>query len=158
MLPHMSFGKLLGNVSTDTEDEFPLIWSFPVFSSLLFIAQSFPTLWDPMDCSTPGFPAHHNLLETGQTPVHWISDAIQSSHPLLPSSLSALHLSSIRHVSNELAILIRWPKYWRFSFSISPSNKYSGLISLKIDCFDILAVQGDIWPLIYYCSMTSATG
>ena len=77
-----------------------------------------------MDCSTPGFPVFHSLPEFAQTHVHWVSDAIQSSHPLAPSS--------IRVVSSKLALHIRWPKYWSFSFSIRPPNGYSGLISLEL--------------------------
>ena len=100
--------------------------------------QSCPTLCDPMDCSTPGFPVHHQLLELAQTHVHRIGDAIQPSHPLL--SPPALNLSQ-HQGPNESALHIRWPKYWSFSFSISPSNDYSGLISFRIDWFDLLAVQ-----------------
>ena len=95
-----------------------------------------------MDCSMPHFPLHHHLPEFAQTHVHWVSDTIHLMlcHPLLflPSSFS-----SIRVFSKELALCIRWPKYW--SFSISPSNEYSGLIYFRIDWFD-LAVQG-IWNL-----------
>ena len=76
-----------------------------------------------MDCSTPGFPVHHRLLELTQTHVHQLSDAIQPSHPLRGS---------------ESALCIRWPKYWSFSFSISPSNGYSGLISFRMDWLDLL--------------------
>ena len=89
----------------------------------------------------PGFPVHHHLPELAQTHVHRVSDAIQPSHPLLSPSPPAFNLPSIRVVSNELTLCIRWPKYWSFSFSISPSNKYSGLIYFRIDWFD-LAVQG----------------
>ena len=86
------------------------------------VAQSCPTLCDPIDCSTPGFPVLHHLLEFAQTHVHCVGDAIQPSHPLSPSSPPVLHLSSIRVFSNDLALCIRWPKYWSFSISISPSN------------------------------------
>ena len=95
-------------------------------------------LCDPMDCSTPSLPALHCLLEFAQTHVHWVSDAIQPSHPLLPPFPLVLNLSSIRVFSNESALRIRWPKYWKFSFSISPSNEYSGLISFRIDSIDLL--------------------
>ena len=94
---------------------------------------------DPMDCSTPGFPVLHYLLELAQTPVHWVSDAIQPSHPLPPLSPLGSVFPSIRVFSNELALRIMWPKYW--SYSISPSNEYSGLISFRIDWFDLPAVQ-----------------
>ena len=104
------------------------------------VAQLFPTLCDPMDCSTPGFPVLHQLPEFAQTHVLWVRDAIQPSHPLL-SLLLPLIFPSIRIFSNESALCIRWPKYWSFSFSISPFSKYSGLISFWIDWFDLLAVQ-----------------
>ena len=103
------------------------------------------TLYDPMDCSMPGLPVHHQLAEFTQTHVHRVSDAIQPSHPLSYPSPPALNLSpSIRVFSNELVLRIRWPKYWSFSFSISPSNEYSGLISFRMDWFDLPAVQGTL--------------
>ena len=91
------------------------------------VAQWCPNIWDPMDCNTPGFSVKHQLLETAQTHDYWVGDAIQLSHSLLSPS-SAFHLSSIRVFSNESVLLMRWPKHWSFSFSISPSNEYSGLI------------------------------
>ena len=97
-------------------------------------------LCDPMDCSMSGFLVLHHLLELAQTYVHWVSDAIQPSCTLSSPS-PAFIFPSIRVFSNETALCIRWPKYWGFSFSISPSNKYSGLISFRIDWFDLLAVQ-----------------
>ena len=99
--------------------------------------QSYLTLCDLMDCSTPGFTVLHQLPELTQTHVYWVGDAIQPSHPLclLPSICP-----SIRVFSNEL-VLIRWPKYWSFSFSISLSNEYSGLIYFRMGWLDILAVQ-----------------
>ena len=100
-----------------------------------------PTLWDPMDCSTPGFPVHHQLLDLAQTHVHCVGDANQPSHSLLPLLLPPSIFHIIRVFSNESALRISWPKYWSFSFSISPSNEYSGLISFRIDWFDLLAVQ-----------------
>ena len=95
------------------------------------VIQLCPTLCNPMDCSTPGFPVLYHLLELAQTHVHWVGDAIQSSclyHPLL---LLPSIFPSIRVFSSELALCIRWSKYWSFSFSISPSNEYSGLISFR---------------------------
>ena len=109
---------------------------------------------DPMDCSTPGFLVPHHLLEFAQVHVHCISDTIQPSHPLSPSSSSIF--PSFRVFSNELAICIRWPKDWSFSFSISSSNEYSGLISFRIDWFDLLSVQGTLKSVLqHYSSKTS---
>ena len=105
------------------------------------VTQSCPTLCDPMDCSTPGFPVRHQFPEFAQTHVHWVSDTIQPSHLLSPLLLPSI-FPSIRVFYNESALRISWPKYWSFSFSISPSNAYSGLISFRIDWFDLLAVQG----------------
>ena len=90
-----------------------------------------------MDCNTPGFPVLHYLLEFAQTHVHRVSDAIQPSHSLSSPSPHALIFPSIRVSSNKLAFCIRWPKYWSFSFSTSPSNEYSGLISFRIDFFEL---------------------
>ena len=109
------------------------LWPFVVVVQLL----SHVWLCDPMDCSTLGFPVLHYLPELAQTHVHWVSDVGQLSHPLLPSIFS-----SIRVFSSEAALCIRWPKHW--SFSISPSSEYSGLISFRIDWFDLLAVQGTL--------------
>ena len=105
-----------------------------------------------MNCSTPGLPVHHQLLEFTQTHVPRVGDAIQPSHPLSSPSPPALNLSSIRVFSNEPALCIRWPKYWSFSFSISPYNEYSGLISFRIDWFDLLAVQGTLKSLLQHHS------
>ena len=92
-----------------------------------------------MDCSMPGFPVPHHLPEFAQVHVHWVDDAIQPSHPLLPSSPSPFPASGSFPMSQLPCI--RWPNDWRFRFSINPSNEYSGLISFRIDWFDLLAVQ-----------------
>ena len=102
---------------------------------------------DPMYLSTPGLPVHHQLLEFTQIHAHQVGEAIQPSHPLLSPS-PAFNLASIRIFSNESVLCIRWPKYWSFSFSISPSNEYSGLLSFRIDWFDLLAVQGTLKSLL----------
>ena len=107
------------------------------FSSVI---QLYLTLCNPMNCSMPGLPVHYQLPEFTQTHVHCVSDAIQPSHPLSSPSPPALNLSSIWVFSNESALHIRWPKYWSFSFSISHSNEYSGLISFRMDWLDLLAV------------------
>ena len=106
------------------------------------------TLCNPMDCSMPGSPVLHWILEFAQIHVHWVGDAIQPSHPLLPSSPFAFNLSSIRVFSSELALCIRWPKYQSFIFSISSFNEYLGLISFGIDQFDLLAVQRTLSSLL----------
>ena len=107
------------------------------------VTQSCLTLW-PHGVQHTGFPVHYQLLELALTHVHWIDDAIQPFHPLSPLLLLPSIFPSIRVFSNELVLLIRWTKYWSFSFSISPSNEYSGLISFRIDWFDLLAVQGTL--------------
>ena len=100
-----------------------------------------------MNCSTPGFSVHHYLSEFAQTYIHWVNDAVQPTHPLLPPSYPSI-FPSIRVSSNESAICIRWPKCWNFSFSLSPSNEYSGLIFLRIEWFALLAVQGTLKSLL----------
>ena len=111
-------------------------------ASVSSVAQSCPTLCDPMDCNTPGFPVHHQLLELAQT--HVIESVMPSNHLILchPLLLPPSIFPSIRVFSNESVLHIRWQKYWSFSFSLSPSNEYSGLISFRIDWFDLFAVQG----------------
>ena len=100
----------------------------------------------------PGFPVHHQLLELTQTHVHRIDDAIQQSHPLSSPFLPPLIFTSIRVFSNESVLCIRWPKYWSFSFSISPSNEYSGMISFRIDWLDLLAIQRTLKSLLQHHS------
>ena len=86
------------------------------------VAQLCPTLCDPMNCSTPGFPVHHHLPEFTQIHVHQVGDAIQPSHPLLSPLLLPPIPPSIRVFSNESTLHMRWPKYWSFSFRIIPST------------------------------------
>ena len=107
------------------------------------------SLW-PVDFRMPGFPVVHHLPELAQTHVQWVSDAIHSFCPLSSLSPPVFNLSSIRIFSNELAVHIRWPKYW--SFSVSPSNEYSWLISFKINWFDLLVVQGTLKSLLQHHS------
>ena len=116
------------------------------FSSVL---KSCPSLCDPRYCSMPGFPVHHQLPGFTQTHVHWVSDAIQRSHPLSSLLLPPSIFPSIRVFSNESALHIRWPKYWSFSFNISPSNEYSGLISSRKNWLDLFAVQGTLKSLLH---------
>ena len=105
-----------------------------------------------MDCSTPGLPVLHLLLELAQTHTHQVSDAIQPSHPLSSLFLLSSISPSVRVFSNEPVLCIRLPKYWSFGFSISSSNEYSGLISFRSDWFDPLAVQGNLKSLLQHCS------
>ena len=106
------------------------------------VTQSCPTLCDPMDRSTPGLPVHHQLPELAQTHVHRVGDAIQPSHLCRPLLLLPSIFPSIRVFSSELTLHIRWPKHW--SFSISHSSEYSGLISFRMDWLDLLAVLGTL--------------
>ena len=116
---------------------------------------------DPMDCSMPGLPVHHQLLELTQTHVHWVGETIQPSHPLsspfAPFESYYLHIfPSIRVLSNESALCIKWPKYRSFSFNISPFNEHPGLISFRMDWLDLLAVQGTLKGLLqHHSSKTS---
>ena len=115
------------------------------------VAKLCPILGNLMDCSTPGFPVLHYLQEFAQTHVHWVSDATQPSQPLSSASLFAFKLS--QHQSLFLMswfYVSGWPKYWSFSFRISPSNERSGLISFRIDWFDLLTVQGTFKSLLQH--------
>ena len=109
------------------------------------------TLCYHMNYSPPGFPVHHQLSEFAQTHVHWVGDAIQASHPLSSPS-PTFNLSQIKAFSNESALHIRWPKYWLFSFNISPSSEHPGLISIRMDWLDLLAVQGTLKSLLQHHS------
>ena len=113
------------------------------------VAQSCPTLCDPMNCSTPGLPVHHQLLESTQTHVHWVSDAVQPSHPLSSPSPPAFNLSQHQGLFKSV-LYIWWLKHWSFSFNINPSNEYSGLISFRIDWLDLLSVQGILKSLLQH--------
>ena len=128
------------------------------FTSVQFssVTQSCLTLWNPMDWSTSGFLVHHQLLELTQIHVHWAGEP--SNHLILPCSLLLLPsiFPSTRVFSNELALHIRWPKYWSFSFNISPSSDYSGLISFMMDGLDLLAVHRVLEGLLqHHSSKTS---
>ena len=105
-----------------------------------------------MNRSMPGLPVHHQLLEFTQTHVHRISDAIQPSHPLSSPSPAAPNPSQHQVFSNESTLFMRWPKYWSFSFSISPPNEYPGLNSFRMDWLDLLAVQGTLKSLLQHHS------
>ena len=121
------------------------------------VAQVCPALCDHMDCSMPCCPVPHQLLELTQTHVHQLK--MPSNHLILCCPLLFLPLifPNIRIFSNESLLHIRQPKYWSFSFSISPSSEYSGLISLRIDGFDLLAVQGTLKSLIQHLSSKASS-
>ena len=114
------------------------------------VAQLYPTLCDLMNCSTPGLPVHHQLLELPK--FLSIASVISSNHLNLCRLLLLLPsiFPSIIIFFSESALHSRWPEYWRFSFTISPSNEYSGLISFKIDWFDLLAVQRNLKSLLQH--------
>ena len=120
------------------------------------VSQSCLTLCDPMDCSTPGFPVHHQLLSLLK--LMSIESVMPSNHLILcrPLLLLLSSFPSIRVFSNESVLLIKWPKYWSFRFNISPSNAYSGLISFRMDWLDLLAVQGTLWSLLQHHSSTAS--
>ena len=120
------------------------------------VTQSCPTLCDPMDYSMPGFPVHHQLPEFTQTHVPWVGEAIQPSHPLRPLLLPPSIIPSIRVFSKESVLHIGWPKYWSFSFSISPSNEYWGLISFRMEWLGLLAVQGTLKSLLQHHSLKAS--
>ena len=123
------------------------VWKslLPAFSS---VAQLCLTICNPMDCSTPGFPVHHQLTEHAQTHVHQVGDAIQPLILCFPLLLLPSVLPSSRVFSKESVLCIRWPKYWSFSFNISPSSEHSGLISFRMDWLDLLALQGTLKSLL----------
>ena len=114
------------------------------------VAQSCPTLCDPMNHSTPGLPVHHQLPEFTQTHVH--QSVMQSSHLILCRPLFLLPPipPSIRVFSNESTLRMRWPKYWCFTFSIIPFKEIPGLISFRMDWLDLLAVQGTLKSLLQH--------
>ena len=107
-------------------------------------------LFNHIGCSMPGFSVHHQPPELAQTHVHQVGDAIQPCHPLLSPSPPPSVFSSIRVFSSESVLCIRCPKYWSFSFSISPSNEYSGLISFRMDWLYLFAVQGILKSLLQH--------
>ena len=116
------------------------------------VAQSCPTLCDPMNRSSPGLPVYHQLPESTQTHVHCVGDAIHHLILCCPILLLPSIFPSIRVFSNESALCIRWPKYWSFSFNISPSNEHPELISFRMDWLDVLAVQGTLKSLLQHHS------
>ena len=137
---HSSDGSRFRGDRISLEEAIGLAWKLPL-RCCCSVAKLCPTLCNPIDCSLPGAPFLHYLLEFAQIHVHRVGDAVQPPHLLLfPSPLPSI-FPDITILSSELTLRIRWPKYWSFSFSISPSNEYSGLIFFRIDWFDLPAVQ-----------------
>ena len=116
------------------------------------VTQLCPTLCDTMDCSTPALPVHHQLPEFTQTHVHQVRDAIQQSHPLSSPSPPTFNLSQHQDLFQWVRSSHQVTKYWSFSFNISPSNEYSGLISFRVDWLDLLAIQGTLKSLFQHHS------
>ena len=128
-------------------DREKIIFCWEMSKDFVKVVQSLSYIWlcDPMDCNTPDFPVLHHLPELDQTNVHWVGDAVQPCVILFSSCLQSFPASGS---SNDLALQIRWPKHWSFSFGISPFNEYSGLISFRIDWFDLLTVLGTLKSLL----------
>ena len=120
--------------------------------SVSSVTQSCLTLSNPMDCSMLGLPVHHQLLEFTQIQVHWIGDDIQPFHPLSSPSPPAFNFSQHQGLFKWVSSLDQVAKYWSFSFSISTSNEYSGLISFRMDWLHLLAVQGTLKSLLQHHS------
>ena len=116
------------------------------------VSRSCLTLCNPVDCRMPGFPVHHQLLELAQSHVHWVSDAIQPSLPLSSPSPLAFNLSQHQCLFYWVGSSHQMTKYWSLSFSVSPSNEHSGLISFRINGFDLLAIQGPLKSLLQHHS------
>ena len=133
----------------DISSQFYSHYRMDQFSS---VTQLCPTPCDPMDCSKPGLPVHHQILEFTQ--IMSIESVMPSIHLILchPLLLPPSIFPSIRVFSNASALCIRWPKYWSFSFNISPSNEYSGLISFRMNWLDLLEVQGTLKSLLQHNS------
>ena len=151
MYIHVSLDK---DISGHTLHEEQSLRVHLIISSIQFssVAQSCLTVCHSMNCSTQGLPVHNKLPEFTQTQVHRVSDAISVGNLILcrPLLLLPPTLPSIRVFSNESTLPMRWPKNWSFSFSISPSNEHPGLIFLRIDWLDLLAVQGTLKSLLQH--------
>jgi len=147
----LSLGQFWGS-----PQEMDFIFSLPLSFSCCSVTQSHLTLYDPMGFRRPGFPALYRLPELAQTHIHRVDDATQPFDPLSSLSPPALNLSQYQGLFQWVSSSHQMAKYWSFSFSISPSKEYSGFISLRIDWFDFLRVQGTLKSLLpYHSSKTS---
>ena len=134
-------------------------WKLANMHQCCSVTQLCPIICDHMDCSMIGFPALHCLPEFAQVHVHWhwVSDGTPPSHPMMSFPPSALKLSQHQALlSKESAVWIRWQEYWSFGFSISPPNECSGLISLNVDWFDLLAFQGTLRNMLQHHSLKAS--
>ena len=124
------------------------------FSSVQFssAAQSCPILWDPMSCITPGLPVHPQLPESTQIHVHQVDDTIQPSHPLSFPSPPAFNLSQHQGLFQWVSSSHQVAKVLEFQSHINPSNEHTGLISFRMDCLDLLAVQGTLKSILQHHS------
>ena len=141
----------LGGLQDERRYQNPRMCKFLMYQFSL-VTQSCLTLCDPMDCSTPGSPAHHQLPKFTQTHIHWVGDAIQPSHPLSSPSSPAFNLSQHQDLFQGVGSSHQVAKVLSFSFSISPSNEHSGLICFMVDWLDLLAVQGILNSLLQHYS------
>ena len=139
----LSLGQFWGS-----PQEMDFIFSLPLSFSCCSVTQSHLTLYDPMGFRRPGFPALYRLPELAQTHIHRVDDATQPFDPLSSLSPPALNLSQYQGLFQWVSSSHQMAKYWSFSFSISPSNEYSGLISFRMDWLDLLAVQGTLKSLL----------
>ena len=143
----------LGLIFSESMSGFYDLWCLATECCGYWVAQLCSMFCNPMDCSTPGFPVLHYLREFAQTHVHDDGhESMMSSTICCPLFLLLSIFPTTKVFSNESALLIRWAKYWNFSFSISPSSEYSGLISFKIGSFDLLAVQVTLKSLLQHHS------
>ena len=127
-------------------------WSLSHKAFVVVQSLSCVRLFATLDSSTPGFSVLHYLPEFAETHVYWVGGAIQPSHPLSSPSPPAFDLSQHLGLFQWVSSHIRWPKYWSFIVSVSPSNKYLGLFSFRIDWLDLLAVQGTVKSLLQHHS------
>ena len=130
----------------------PALIAFQFWRKFSSVAQSCPTLCEPMDCNTPDFPVHYQLLELTQTHVHRVGDAIQPSHPLSSASPPTFNLSQNQGLFQQVSSSHQVAKVLEFQLQLGPSNKHSGLISFRMDWLDLLAVRRTLKSLLQHHS------